>query len=101
MLRAFEPNYNSWRHRAKAESRYVQPLGSNIVVRLCREVTGSLASGGMNGCLILQSADALTSAFTNLPTVILTWNDAFDGTGHRNYTNAVDNVRKFYKAVVQ
>jgi len=77
------------------------PTGSNIVVRLRRDVTGSLAADGMNGYLILQAANALTSAFTNLPAVILTGNDAFDVTGHRNYTNAVDNVRKFYKAVVQ
>ncbi len=77
------------------------PAGSNIVVRLRRDVTGALANGGMNGYLILQAANSLTSAFTNLPAVILTGNDAFDDTGHRNYTNAVDNPRKFYKAVVQ
>jgi len=77
------------------------PSGSNIVVRLRRDVTGSLANGGMKGYLILQAANSLTSGFTNLPAVVLTGNDAFDGTGHRNYTNAVDNVRKFYKAVVQ
>ena len=77
------------------------PAGSNIVVRLRRDVAGSLASGGMNGYLILQAADALTSGFTNLPAVMLTGSDAFDATGHRNYTNAVDTTRKFYKAVVQ
>ena len=77
------------------------PAGSNIVVRLRRDVTGTLATDGMNGHLILQAADSLTSGFTNLPVVILTGNDAFDGTGHRNYTNAVDNVRKFYKAIVE
>ena len=71
------------------------------MVRLRRDVTGALAADGMNGYLILQAANSLTNAFTNLPAVILTGNDAFDGTGHRNYTNAVDNVRKFYKAVVQ
>ena len=32
---------------------------------------------------------------------MLTGSDAFDATGHRNYTNAVNTVRKFYKAVVQ
>ena len=77
------------------------PADSNIVVRLRRDVAGTLAPNGMNGYLILQAADAPTSGFTNLPAVMLTGADAFDATGHRNYTNAVNTVRKFYKAVVQ
>ena len=59
------------------------PSGSNVVITVRREVTGALATGGMNGSLMLQTTYALTNAFTNLPATSLTGASVFDATGHR------------------
>ena len=75
--------------------------GSNLVITVRRTATGALAPNGMNGNLMLETTYALTNAFTNLPATAVTGPSAFDATGLRAYTNAVDAPAKLYRTVVQ
>jgi len=75
--------------------------GSNMVVVVRRDVSGSFAPNGMNGSLILQATPSMTHAFTNLPSTASTGCGVFDPTGHHAYTNKVDTTTMFYQITVQ
>jgi hypothetical protein len=75
--------------------------GSNAITVLKREYTGGLSPDGMHGQLILQAADTLDSAFTNIVDSAVTGVAVFDGAGRKTYTNAIGGTHRFIRAVIQ
>ncbi len=86
-------------YRLKVESLAVS--GSNVVISVRRVVTGDISPDGMHGYLKLQAVDNLGGSFTNLDGTAITGATVFDGAGRRAYTNAIEGVRRFYRALIE
>jgi len=74
---------------------------SQVVTVVRRTVTGALSPDGMHGHLILQTADNLDTAFTNIANTAVTGMTVFDTDGRRGYTNQVDGVSRFFRALIE
>ena len=74
---------------------------SKVVTTVRRTVTGDLSPDGMHGYLSLQAADSLDGSFTNISDTEVTGTAVFDGAGRRAYTNTVEGVRRFFRAIIE
>ncbi len=74
---------------------------SNAVTVLKRTYTGGLSPDGMHGQLELQATEQLGSVFTNVAGTAVTGANVFDGADRKTYTNTIEGLSPFIRAVIQ